>query len=100
MSRKDKPRAVPERRDDRPRKRKTPGLAEGPGVSSLWCHVGRGSDTRSLSGRWLTSPFGVAHHLTMPPSERSDQDMYDMHALGKDLKEWMDRMKLLAALRH
>ena len=23
----------------------------------------------------------------MPPSERSDQDVYDMHALGKDLKE-------------
>ena len=40
------------------------------------------------------------HHVTMPPNERRDQDLQDMHALGKDLKGWMDRMKLVAALGH
>ena len=40
------------------------------------------------------------HHVTMPPNERRDQDLHDMHALGKDLKGWVDRMKLVAALGH
>jgi hypothetical protein len=40
------------------------------------------------------------HHLTMPPNERRDQDLQDMHALGKDLKGWMDRMKHVATLGH
>ena len=40
------------------------------------------------------------HQLTMPPNERRDQDLQDMHALGKDLKGWIDRMKLVAALGH
>jgi hypothetical protein len=45
----------------------------------------------------LTMP---PNHLTMPPNERRDQDLQDMHALGKDLKGWMDRMKHVATLGH